>query len=74
MKELIERNGGKNSGSVSGKTAFLLAGSKPGPEKIRKAGELGIPVIGEEEFFAMLPGRMDPVPAPAPEDGQLSLF
>ena len=74
MKELIERNGGKNSGSVSGKTAFLLAGSKPGPEKIRKAGELGIPVIGEEEFFAMLPGRMDPVPEPAPEDGQLSLF
>ena len=37
IKALIEANGGKNSGSVSGKTSFLLAGSKPGPEKIKKA-------------------------------------
>ena len=66
MKELIARNGGKNSGSVSGKTSFLLAGTKPGPEKIKKCEELGIPVIGEEEFRAMIPAGGDSVPGPAP--------
>lgn len=55
MKRLIEINGGKNSSSVSSKTSFLLAGSKPGPEKIKKAGDLGISIIGEEEFMAMIP-------------------
>ena len=55
MKALIEANGGKNSSGVSSKTDYLLAGSKPGPEKIKKAAELGIRVIGEEEFMAMLP-------------------
>ena len=53
MKALIEAHGGKNSGSVSGKTDYLLAGSKPGPEKIKKAGELGIKIIDEEEFRNM---------------------
>ena len=73
MKAMIERNGGKNSSSVSGKTTYLLAGSKPGPEKIKKAGELGIRVIGEDEFYALLPGK--PEPDAIPEgDGQLSLF
>ena len=56
MKRLIEVNGGKNSSSVSGKTSFLLAGSKPGPEKIKKAGDLGVKIISEEEFMAMIPG------------------
>lgn len=51
IKELITRNGGKNSSSVSGKTSFLLAGEKPGPEKIRKAEALGVEIIGEDEFF-----------------------
>ena len=76
MKALIEANGGKNSGSVSGKTAFLLAGSKPGPEKIRKAGELGVPVLDEAAFRALLPeGALPESENPAaPEDGQLSLF
>jgi DNA ligase (NAD+) len=55
MKRLIEDNGGKNSSSVSGKTSYLLAGSKPGPEKMKKAAELGIKVISEEEFMNMLP-------------------
>lgn len=55
MKRLIEVNGGKNSSSVSGKTSFLLAGSKPGPEKIKKAGDLGVKIISEEEFLAMIP-------------------
>jgi DNA ligase (NAD+) len=55
MKLLVAKNGGKNSSSVSGKTSYLLAGSKPGPEKLKKAAELGVPVIGEEEFRKMLP-------------------
>ena len=54
MKELIALHGGKNSGSLSGKTSYLLAGSKPGPEKMKKAEQLGIPVINEEEFRSML--------------------
>ena len=57
MKHLIEANGGKNASSVSGKTSFLLAGSKPGPEKVKKAGDLGIRIVSEEEFFAMLPAE-----------------
>lgn len=55
MKRLIESNGGKNSSSLSGKTSYLLAGSKPGPEKMKKAAELGVKVIGEGEFRNMLP-------------------
>ena len=57
MKELVTLHSGKNSGSVSARTSFLLAGNKPGPEKIHKCAELGIPVIGEEEFRRMLPGQ-----------------
>ena len=74
MKALIERHGGRNSGSVSGKTSFLLAGSKPGPEKIRKCEELGIPVIGEEEFFAMIPSTEAPARQEVPDDGEPTLF
>ena len=71
MKALIEANGGKNSGSVSGKTAFLLAGAKPGPEKIKKAEALGVPVLDEEAFRKLLPeGSMS---APE-EDNELTLF
>lgn len=55
MKELIALHGGKNSGSLSGKTSYLLAGSKPGPEKMKKAEQLGIPFINEDEFRSMLP-------------------
>lgn len=55
MKALVEANGGKNSGSLSKKTSFLLAGSKPGPEKMRKCDELGIRTVTEEDFLAMLP-------------------
>ena len=51
MKALIAAHGGKNSGSVSGKTAFLLAGEKAGPEKLRKAESLGVRVITEKEFM-----------------------
>ena len=51
MKALIAAHGGKNSGSVSGKTAFLLAGEKAGPEKLKKAESLGVRVISEKEFM-----------------------
>ena len=54
MKALIEAHGGKNSSSVSGKTDYLLAGAKPGPEKIKKAADLGIPVIDEDTFRALI--------------------
>ena len=60
MKALIEANGGRNSSSVSSKTDYLLAGTKPGPEKLKKAAELGIPVIGEEEFMSMIPASSSP--------------
>ena len=51
MKALIVAHGGKNSGSVSGKTAFLLAGEKSGPEKLKKAESLGVRIITEKEFM-----------------------
>ena len=54
MKALIVAHGGKSSGSVSGKTAYLLAGEKPGPEKIKKAESLGVEIIGEDEFRKMI--------------------
>ena len=54
IKSLIASHGGKNSGSVSGKTSYLLAGEKPGPEKIRKAESLGIEIIDEQKFREMI--------------------
>ena len=54
MKELIALHGGKNSGSISGKTSFLLAGEKAGPEKLKKAETSGIKVINETEFREMI--------------------
>jgi len=68
MKALIEANGGKNSGSLSGKTDYLLAGTKPGPEKMKKADALGIPVIDEAAFRAMLPSQEDASSPDAPAD------
>ena len=53
-KAMIEANGGKNVGSVSKKTSFILAGENMGPEKRKKAEELGVKMINEEEFLAML--------------------
>ncbi|MBQ5979889.1 MAG: NAD-dependent DNA ligase LigA [Bacteroidales bacterium] len=70
MKKLIEANGGKNSSSVSGKTSFLLAGSKPGPEKIKKAGDLGVRIVSEDEFMEMLPDSQSREAA----DGDPGLF
>ena len=54
IKELIEQNGGKNVSSLSSKTDFLLAGEKMGPEKKKKAEELKIPIISEDDFKKMI--------------------
>ncbi len=53
-KALIEANGGKNTGSVSKKTSFILAGENMGPEKLKKAEALGIRLVNEEEFLQMI--------------------
>ena len=54
LKEMIELNGGKNSGSISGKTSYLLAGENMGPEKLKKAQSLGVKLISEDDFIALL--------------------
>jgi DNA ligase (NAD+) len=54
LKELVERFGGKNVSSVSSKTSFILAGENMGPEKLKKAGDLSIPLMGEDEFINLL--------------------
>ena len=53
-KALIEQYGGKNVGSISGKTSFILAGENMGPSKLQKAEKLGVPIVGEEEFLGMI--------------------
>ena len=53
-KALIERHGGKNVGSISGKTSFILAGDNMGPSKLQKAEKLGIPIVNEEDFLKMI--------------------
>jgi len=54
LKGLIEQNSGKNVGSISKKTNYVLAGENMGPSKLEKAQKLGIPIISEEEFLKML--------------------
>lgn len=54
IKKMIEIHSGKNGSSVTSKTTYLLAGEKPGPEKIQKANSLGIKTITEEEFFKLI--------------------
>lgn len=53
-KELIEKNGGKNVGSISSKTSFILAGDNMGPSKLQKAQQLNIPIIDENTFLKMI--------------------
>jgi DNA ligase (NAD+) len=60
MKTLIAAHGGKNSGSVSGKTAYLLAGEKAGPEKLKKAESLGVEIINEDRFFEICSFEKEP--------------
>ena len=54
LKKAIEENGGKNLSSVSSRTSFLIAGENIGPEKLKKATELNIPLVTEDEFFRMI--------------------
>lgn len=53
-KEMIENNGGKNAGSVSAKTSYILAGENMGPAKLEKAASLGVRLLNEDEFLQMI--------------------
>ena len=53
-KALIEKNGGKNVGSISKKTSFILAGENMGPAKLEKAEKLGVRIMNEEEFLTLI--------------------
>ena len=53
-KEIIEKNGGKNVGSISKKTCFILAGDNMGPAKLEKANKLGVPILNEEDFLKLI--------------------
>lgn len=77
-KALIEKNGGKNVGTISGKTSFILAGENMGPSKLQKAEKLGVPLVDEATFLEMIgeasaESESATTPTVAP-DGQLSLF
>lgn len=77
-KALIEKNGGKNVGSISGKTSFILAGDNMGPSKLQKAEKLGVPLVDEATFLEMI-GETNAesesaTTSTAEPDGQLSLF
>lgn len=54
IKELVEVNGGKNAGSISSKTHYVVAGENMGPAKLEKARQLNIPILSEDEFLAMI--------------------
>ncbi|MGL5891017.1 MAG: BRCT domain-containing protein, partial [Bacteroidia bacterium] len=54
IKQLIEQNGGKNTGSVSGKTSYLVAGESMGPEKRAKAEKLGVTILSEEQLLQLI--------------------
>lgn len=54
IKQLIEDNGGKNSGSISAKTDYVLAGENMGPAKLEKATQLGVAIISEKEFIELI--------------------
>ena len=69
-KAMIERNGGKNVSSISKATNYVLAGENMGPAKLEKARSLGIPIINEEQFLAMIEGGDGPT-APDGQEGGL---
>lgn len=77
-KALIEKNGGKNVGSISGKTSFILAGENMGPSKLQKAEKLGVPLVDEATFLEMIgeaSAESESATTPTVDpDGQLSLF
>lgn len=86
LKAIIEAHGGKNLAAVSSNTSFLLAGDKIGPSKLQKATKLGVKIISEQEFMAMVgdsdssveatqsEGVKEPKQSPAQTPIQGSLF
>lgn len=66
-KEMIEQNGGKNVGSISGKTSFVLAGDNMGPSKLQKAEKLGVEIIDEDRFLEMINSASASLPETAPK-------
>lgn len=54
LKALIEQHGGKNTGSISKNTSFILAGDNMGPTKLEKATQLGVPLLSEQDFLALI--------------------
>lgn len=69
MKAIIEAHGGKASGSISSKTAMVIVGEKPGPEKIKKARDLGVRMVSEAEFYEIAGEIMA-----KPDEQELTLF
>ncbi len=69
MKELIERHGGRNLAAVSGNVDYIVAGENMGPAKLKKAEKLGIRILSEEEFLAMIAGDGVRDPGISPEGG-----
>ena len=74
MKALIEAHGGKCSSSVSSKTDYLLAGTKPGPEKVKKATELGVEIIDEATLLSLTGQQENPSSPSLFEDPEPTLF
>ncbi|WP_195977500.1 NAD-dependent DNA ligase LigA [Alistipes onderdonkii] len=68
MKELIEMHGGRNLAAVSANVDYIVAGDNMGPAKLRKAEKLGVKIISEEEFIAMVGGQETPEPAATADD------
>ena len=69
LKELIEQHGGRNLAAVSGNVDYIVAGENMGPAKLRKAEKLGIPLLSEEEFIAMLKDDETEAAAAGREEG-----
>ena len=69
LKELIEQHGGRNLATVSGNVDYIVAGENMGPAKLRKAEKLGIPLLSEEEFIAMLKDDETEAAAAGREEG-----
>ena len=67
-KDIIEKHGGKNVGSISKKTSFILAGENMGPSKLEKAKSLGIKIMSEEEFLNMISSHKENTQTPAQEE------
>jgi len=70
-KQMIEENGGKNVGSISSKTTFVLAGENMGPSKLEKARKLGVEIIDEETFLQRFGLADDATTTPSPQEGSL---